>query len=170
MTRVLIPTALVIAILPLWACGGTTGSSPTGPTGTSAQPAGATIINVVRENGAQSFSPDPATVPVGEMVVWHNIDTVTHRVVLNDGTPLKSVEVRVDEGPWQPAKLDPATSARNSWKLFTYLWEGATPGEHTLVSRVTDTTGHVQPTEKDLENKKSFLEDNSQYPRKVMIS
>jgi len=91
-------------------------------------------------------------------------------VVLNDGTPLKSVEVRVDEGPWQPAKLDPATSARNSWKLFTYLWEGATPGEHTLVSRVTDTTGHVQPSEKDLENKKSFLEDNSQYPRKVMIS
>ena len=45
-----------------------------------------------------------------------------------------------------------------------------TPGEHTLVSRVTDVTGLVQPTEKDLENKKTFLEDNSQYPRKVMIS
>src|SRR5499426_3766304 len=30
-------------------------------------------------------------------------------VVLNDGTPIKSVEVRVDEGPWQPATLDPAT-------------------------------------------------------------
>jgi hypothetical protein len=30
-------------------------------------------------------------------------------------------------------------------------------------------TGKVQPTEKDLENKKSFLEDNSQHPRKVMI-
>jgi hypothetical protein len=29
----------------------------------------------------------------------------------------------------------------------------------TLVSRVTDATGKVQPTEKDLENKKSFLED-----------
>jgi DMSO/TMAO reductase YedYZ molybdopterin-dependent catalytic subunit len=91
-------------------------------------------------------------------------------VVLNDGTPLKSVEVRVDEGPWQPAKLDPSTSAKYSWKLFTYTWEGATPGEHTLVSRVTDSTGRVQPTEKDLENKKSFLEDNSQHPRKVMVS
>jgi DMSO/TMAO reductase YedYZ molybdopterin-dependent catalytic subunit len=91
-------------------------------------------------------------------------------VVLNDGTPLKSVEVRVDEGPWQPAKMDPSTTAKYSWKLFTYNWEGATPGEHTLVSRVTDTTGRVQPTEKDLENKKSFLEDNSQQPRKVMIS
>jgi hypothetical protein len=46
----------------------------------------------------------------------------------------------------------------------------APAGEHTLVSRVTDVTGKVQPTEKDLENKKSFLEDNSQHPRKVMIS
>ena len=56
------------------------------------------------------------------------------------------------------------------WKLFTYAWTGATPGEHTLVSRVTDVTGKVQPTEQDLENKKTFLEDNSQFPRKVMIS
>ena len=91
-------------------------------------------------------------------------------VVLNDGTPIKSVEVKVDEGPWQPATIDPATSAKFGWKLFTYTWNGATPGEHTLVSRVTDTTGKVQPTEKDLENKKSFLEDNSQVPRKVTIA
>jgi len=91
-------------------------------------------------------------------------------VVLNDGTSLKSVEVSVDEGPWQPATMDPATNAKYSWKLFTYIWNGATPGEHTLVSRVTDVNGKVQPTEKELENKKSFLEDNSQHPRKVMIS
>jgi len=91
-------------------------------------------------------------------------------VVLNDGTPIKSVEVKVDEGPWQAATLDKATGAKYSWKLFTYTWNGATPGEHTIVSRVTDTTGAVQPTEKDLENKKTFLEDNSQYPRKVMIA
>jgi DMSO/TMAO reductase YedYZ molybdopterin-dependent catalytic subunit len=91
-------------------------------------------------------------------------------VVLNDGTAIKSVEVKVDDGPWQPATLDRATSAKYSWKLFTYDWHGATPGEHTIVSRVTDVTGAVQPTEKDLENKKTFLEDNSQFPRKVMIS
>jgi DMSO/TMAO reductase YedYZ molybdopterin-dependent catalytic subunit len=91
-------------------------------------------------------------------------------VVLNDGTPIKTVEVKVDEGPWQPATMDSSTKEKYSWKLFTYTWNGATPGEHTLVSRVTDTTGKVQPTEKDLENKKSFLEDNSQHPRKVMIS
>ena len=77
-------------------------------------------------------------------------------VVLNDGTPLKSVEVRVDDGPWQPATMDPATTGKYSWKLFTYTWTGATPGEHTLVSRVTDATGQVQPTAEELANKKTL--------------
>jgi len=90
-------------------------------------------------------------------------------VVLHDGTPIKSVEVRVDDGPWQPATLDPATASKYSWKLFTYRWTGVTPGEHTLVSRATDVTGYVQPTEEDLQTKKTFLEDNSQHPRKVRV-
>jgi hypothetical protein len=56
------------------------------------------------------------------------------------------------------------------WKLFSCVWEGAKPGEHTMVSRATDTTG-VQPTQAELTaTKKTFLEDNSQFPRKVMIS
>jgi DMSO/TMAO reductase YedYZ molybdopterin-dependent catalytic subunit len=87
---------------------------------------------------------------------------------LNDGTPLRSVEVKVDEGPWQPATMDPSNS-KYSWKLFTYNWKGATPGEHTIVSRVTDMTGAVQPTAEELKTKKTFLEDNSQFPRKVVI-
>ena len=91
-------------------------------------------------------------------------------VVLNDGTPIKLVEVKVDEGPWQAATMDPSTKEKYGWKLFTYTWNGATPGAHTIVSRVTDTTGKVQPTEQELETKKSFLEQNSQAPRKVMIA
>ena len=91
-------------------------------------------------------------------------------VVLNDGSPLKIVEVKIDEGPWQPATMDPATKDKFGWKLFTYTWTGATPGAHTLVSRVTEANGKVQPTEQELENKKSFLEHNPQSPRKVMIS
>ena len=100
-------------------------------------------------------------------------DATVHRVlgvILNDGTPIKSVEVKVDDGAWQPAAVESSTTDRFSWKLFTYRWNGATPGEHTLVSRVTDVNGRVQPTAEDLANKKTFLEDNSQYPRKVMIS
>ena len=91
-------------------------------------------------------------------------------VVLNDGTPIRSVEVKVDEGPWQPATLDPATNGKYSWKLFTYAWNGATAGEHTIVSRVTDITGKVQPTQEELADKKTFLEDNSQFPRKLTIA
>lgn len=96
-----------------------------------------------------------------------------HKVVgfvLNDGTAIKSVEVKVDDGPWQAATLDPATTATFGWKLFNYTWTGATAGEHTIVSRVTDINGRVQPTAADLANKKTFLEDNSQFPRKVMIA
>jgi DMSO/TMAO reductase YedYZ molybdopterin-dependent catalytic subunit len=89
--------------------------------------------------------------------------------VLNDGTPLKSVEVQIDDGPWQKATLA-STNTQYSWKLFTYRWEGATPGEHTLVSRVTDVEGMVQPTAAELKRKKTFLQDNAQFPRKVMIS
>jgi DMSO/TMAO reductase YedYZ molybdopterin-dependent catalytic subunit len=95
---------------------------------------------------------------------------VVHGFVLNDGTALKTVEVKVDEGAWAPATMDKANT-QFGWKLFSYAWEGATPGEHTLVSRATDANGVVQPTQAELTaTKKTFLEDNSQYPRKVMIS
>ncbi len=89
--------------------------------------------------------------------------------VLNDGTPLKSVEVRIDDGSWQPATIE-ASQSKYAWKLFTYEWKGATPGEHTLVSRATDVNGEIQPVAEDLANKKTFLEDNAQHPRTVRIS
>ncbi len=81
-----------------------------------------------------------------------------------------AVEVKVDDGPWQPATLDPATSETFSWKVFTYDWNGATPGEHTLASRVTDVNGTVQPTAQELEVKQTFLESNAQLPRPVRIA
>jgi DMSO/TMAO reductase YedYZ molybdopterin-dependent catalytic subunit len=88
---------------------------------------------------------------------------------LNDGTPIESVEVRVDDGPWRPAAMERATASTYSWKLFTWDWQGAAPGEHTLVSRAIDANGLIQPTADDLRDKKTFLEDNSQFPRRVMI-
>jgi DMSO/TMAO reductase YedYZ molybdopterin-dependent catalytic subunit len=90
-------------------------------------------------------------------------------IALNDGTPIKSVEVMVDDGQWMAATADPATNAKYGWKLYHYTWKNAPAGEHTLVSRAIDANGQVQPTEKDIETKKTFLEDNSQHPRKVMI-
>ena len=56
------------------------------PTPTPAPPSAVVTIDVLGVNGAQSFSPNPATLPAGQRVVWHNIDSITHRVVLNDGS------------------------------------------------------------------------------------
>jgi plastocyanin len=65
--------------LSMWACNGSD-TMPTAP----APSGNAVTINIVAINGDQSFSPNPATIPAGQMVVWHNIDNTTHRVVLND--------------------------------------------------------------------------------------
>jgi DMSO/TMAO reductase YedYZ molybdopterin-dependent catalytic subunit len=134
--------------------------------------------------GGTGEDADPATQWVENEVTRMHPKSVLYRVrksagtneryqvlgfALNDGTPLKSVEVSVDGGPWQPAALDKANT-RFSWKLFTFDWKGAAPGEHTLVSRVTDANGTVQPPAGDLKRKKTFLEDNAQFPRKITIA
>jgi DMSO/TMAO reductase YedYZ molybdopterin-dependent catalytic subunit len=134
----------------------------------------------VRAVGGSGEPTDPETQFIETEVTKLNLKSVIARIrkagsahqvlgfVLNDGTPLRSVEVRIDAGPWQRATLDPANS-QYAWKLFSYRWEGATPGEHSLVSRATDVDGVVQPTAEDLARKKTFLEDNAQFPRKVRI-
>src|SRR5688572_8897859 len=45
-------------------------------------------------------------------------------IVLNDGTPIKTVEVKIDDGPWMAATLDPQTNAKYGWKLYYYTWKG----------------------------------------------
>lgn len=89
-------------------------------------------------------------------------------VALHDGTPLRSVEVRVDDGPWRAAALD-RLNTQYSWKLFTHEWTGLAPGEHTIVSRVTDANGAVQPDEAELRSKKTRWENNGQFPRRFVV-
>jgi DMSO/TMAO reductase YedYZ molybdopterin-dependent catalytic subunit len=135
----------------------------------------------VRAIGGSGELTDPETQFIETEVSTLNLKSVIARVrktgdghhvmgfVLNDGTRLRSVEVRIDDGPWQRATMD-ASNTQYSWKLFSYRWQGATRGEHTLVSRATDAAGVVQPTAAELSRKKTFLEDNSQFPRKVFIA
>ena len=95
----------------------------------------------------------------------------SHRVtgfVLNDGTPLESVEIKIDDGPWRKAEIDP-DSSKYSWKLFYLDWDDAAPGEHTLVSRVTDVNGQVQATADEMPEKPSRWENYAQFPRTVVI-
>ncbi|MGB6947229.1 MAG: molybdopterin-dependent oxidoreductase [Bryobacteraceae bacterium] len=135
----------------------------------------------LRGRGGTGEDNDPNTQWVETEVTRMQLKSVIARVtknsgayqvfgfVLNDGTPLKSVEVSVDGGPWQAAALDKANT-RFGWKLFTFDWKNAAPGEHTLVSRATDVDGTVQPTRAELSRKKTFLEDNAQLPRKITIA
>jgi len=79
-------TVIILGVA-MWGCGGSGYASGSGtPTTPTTAPSGAAVvtINIVAIDGAQSFSPNPATVPAGQVVVWHNVDSVTHRVVLND--------------------------------------------------------------------------------------
>jgi plastocyanin len=67
-------------------CAGGGYGNPTGATSPSSSvPSNGIVINVVAVNGTQSFSPNPSSIPSGQLVVWHNVDSITHRVVLNDG-------------------------------------------------------------------------------------
>jgi DMSO/TMAO reductase YedYZ molybdopterin-dependent catalytic subunit len=58
---------------------------------------------------------------------------------------IDKVEVRVDDGPWQQARLA-AEDSRDTWRQWSFPWR-ATRGGHTLTVRATDRTGLVQ-TEK----------------------
>jgi plastocyanin len=77
--------AIVLGVL-TWSCGGSSGSSgsPTPPT--TAPASTATMIDIVGERGAQSFSPNPAAVRQGTTFVWRNMDNRVHHIVLNDGS------------------------------------------------------------------------------------
>jgi DMSO/TMAO reductase YedYZ molybdopterin-dependent catalytic subunit len=87
---------------------------------------------------------------------------------LTDGTPLKSIEVSVDGGPWKPAALD-SRNTTYSWQLFTYSFPTLPPGDHTVVSRATDARGNVQPTDAEISGKKTRWENNGQFVRKFKV-
>jgi hypothetical protein len=56
------------------------------------------------------------------------------------------VEVRVDDGPWQPAQLA-RDGTLDTWRQWTFRWN-ATPGTHKLTVRATDGTGELQTVQK----------------------
>ncbi|MCH7816943.1 MAG: molybdopterin-dependent oxidoreductase [Proteobacteria bacterium] len=116
------------------------------------------------ENSVTTMNLKSSIIRVSEMGGRYRIQGF----VLNDGTPLQSVEVKVDDGPWESAQFNPR-STKYSWKLFSYDWNNATPGEHTIVSRVTDINGNVQATQEELPEKVSYWEDYGQFPRTVRI-
>ncbi|MFA7000511.1 MAG: molybdopterin-dependent oxidoreductase, partial [Candidatus Paceibacterota bacterium] len=56
---------------------------------------------------------------------------------------VQAVEVRIDDGPWQPAQLGAAYSG-DTWRLWSFPWTATQGGFHTVTARATDNTGAVQ--------------------------
>lgn len=59
---------------------------------------------------------------------------------------IAAVEVRVDGGPWQQARLAGADGI-DTWRQWVWAWD-ARPGLHTLQVRATDGTGTTQPSQR----------------------
>jgi len=90
----------------------------------------------------------------------------------SDGTPVEKVEVRVDDGPWQPARLDEEPRAKYCWTFFSIDLGGLKEGQHTVVSRAVDVNGRVQPAADDDEIalKKTYWEAYQQWPREIELT
>ena len=59
---------------------------------------------------------------------------------------VRAVEVRIDDGDWQPAELG-ASYSNDTWRLWSFGWQATEPGLHTITVRATDNTGAVQTSE-----------------------
>lgn len=83
-------------------------------------------------------TPKPFARPKSGAVMVAGVAWAQHRGI-------DKVEVRVDDGPWEEARLA-AEDTRDTWRQWSYAWQ-ATKGGHTLTVRATDRTGETQ-TEK----------------------
>ena len=94
-----------------------------------------------------------------------------HGAAWGDETPLAKVELKIDDGLWQPVSLDRKNRSKYCWTFWSYDWKNPAPGEHTLVSRATDVEGRAQPTADDpvMKLKKTYWESNHQWPRRIQV-
>ncbi|MFG2953690.1 sulfite oxidase [Streptomyces sp. NPDC048291] len=83
-------------------------------------------------------TPKPFARPGAGTVMVAGVAWAQHRGI-------DKVEIRVDDGRWQEARLA-AEDTADTWRQWTFPWQ-ATKGGHTLTVRATDRTGVVQ-TEK----------------------
>ena len=58
---------------------------------------------------------------------------------------ITKVEISTDGGAsWNPAQLG-NDHAKYAWRLWSYAWKPAKSGDYVILSRATDSQGHVQP-------------------------
>jgi len=112
----------LLGLAALQGCGSDSPMTPS-PTNTP-------TINIVGQNGAQAFTPNPATFG-GQQVVFKNNDSASHRIVLNDGS--------IDTGNIAPGATSPVVAMPPSG---TYYHCSIHPG---MIGSVTAATGGPPP-------------------------
>ena len=91
----------------------------------------APILTQSRIDVPKSLGTLPKDRPVIAGVAW-----AQHRGIAK-------VEIRIDEGEWQPVKLA-AEAGIDTWRQWSYVYDGPA-GRHTAQVRATDRSGAVQP-------------------------
>ena len=88
------------------------------------------------------------------------------------GAPIDRVEVKIDDGEWQPATIDNSEEAEFAWKIWHLDWDSPQSGEHTVTSRAIDKSGKVQPAMDDpwITKKKTYWESNGQVTRRISLT
>lgn len=84
-------------------------------------------------------TPKPFARPKAGAVTVAGVAWAQHRGI-------DKVEVRVDDGPWEEARLA-SEDTRDTWRQWSHSWQ-ATKGGHTLTVRATDRTGETQTRER----------------------
>ena len=75
---------LALAVAAMASCGGGSSTSPSTTPATTVS--NAATVSITGSTGNQSFSPNPVMVSAGGTVTFKNNDSITHHIVLDDGT------------------------------------------------------------------------------------
>ncbi len=116
-----------------------------------------TDIEITRFDRAQAYWTERGWSERGPIKTGTRIDTPKDAAKVSSGPVtvagvawaqhrgINAVQVQVDNGPWQPARLA-ADPSIDTWRQWAYDWT-PTPGTHTIRARATDATGQVQTAE-----------------------
>ncbi|MEO9222165.1 MAG: molybdopterin-dependent oxidoreductase, partial [Mycobacteriaceae bacterium] len=86
------------------------------------------------------------TVPGGFQQVKAGRITATGTAWMQ-GVGIKAVEIMLDKGPWQPARLATEVS-KDTWRMWRIDLENVPAGSHTITCRAIDANGKVQTEER----------------------
>jgi DMSO/TMAO reductase YedYZ molybdopterin-dependent catalytic subunit len=88
-------------------------------------------------------------VPSGQFPIRAGKQTSIAGVAWAQHKGIEAVEVRIEKGPWQQARLA-AVPGIDSWRQWVYDWHvNVAPGNYLIEARATDKTGYTQTSRQD---------------------